>query len=441
MEADVMPRFFSAALFAPALLALTPDSSQAQTQRGTSTPQTTATRTVETLIAEALIANPMTAGSPITIEPRNGKVVLRGRVGSKAVHDAIVRTAIAFGVSISDNLVIDSTVPPSVWPQASGSPPVGRIPASLLGSYTYPPSLFGRFDDPFWGLEPPPILYPPWWGELTARRVGLPQTVASTSTDATPLPLNTVEMTIDPLGVAVIRGTVPTEEDKALIAGHLPQVDGVTRIINKLTVDPTTAKPTQTVNQRPADNDIPPPLPTPSNAIPKPEPTEPGGLPIRTKAPISPPPGTANRLDRAIQARPELAGQEIKASLRDGVASLSGSVPSVYEAMLAYRSVQQTPGVKDVVDGLKFVVPDSGTSNPLLSKAKPEDVEPYLLAQIRRQVGDAAHIDRVRVGGNQLEVQGTLDRLDDRMRVEAILRSMPILRGFTILPEFRGAEG
>jgi hypothetical protein len=34
-------------------------------------------------------------------------------------------------------------------------------------------------------------------------------------------------------------------------------------------------------------------------------------------------------------------------------------------------------------------------------------------------------------------LQGTLEQADDRPRVEAILRSMPILRGFKILPEFR----
>jgi hypothetical protein len=142
------------------------------------------------------------------------------------------------------------------------------------------------------------------------------------------------------------------------------------------------------------------------------------------------------RIDRAIQDRPELTGKAIKVALRDGVAYLSGKVPTVFEAMLAYRAVQQTPGVNAIVDSLEFLVPDGSTPNPLL-RANTEDVEPYLEAQIRRQVGDVAHLDRVRLQGDQLQIVGTLERADDRPRVEAILRSMPLLRGFKMLPEFR----
>jgi hypothetical protein len=181
---------------------------------------------------------------------------------------------------------------------------------------------------------------------------------------------------------------------------------------------------------------------------PRPEPVEPGGQPIRLTEPANPQPappdravaradGPSGRADRAIQDRPELSGQPVKVTVRDGVASLSGTVPSVYEAMLAFRAVQQTPGVQAIADSLKFVVPDGTAPNPLLTKAKPTDVEPYLEAQVRRQVGDAAHVDRIRLEGDQLVIQGTLERADERGRVEAILRSMPILRGFKILPEFR----
>jgi hypothetical protein len=254
------------------------------------------------------------------------------------------------------------------------------------------------------------------------------------------LPQGTVEMTIDPLGVAVIRGTVPTETDKAEVGQHLLQMEGVTKIINRLTVDPTQpiAQATRVVG---AGDDQPPPPPTPSEAKPVPLQLEPAGAPIRLNGnpPINAAP--ASRVDRAIQARPELAGLGIKVSLRDGIATISGTAPGVYEAMLAYRAVEQTPGVKGIVDMLAFVVPDGTSPNPLLTKATPDDAESYLAAQIRRQVGDGAHIDRVRIGGNQLEVKGTVERADDRPRVEAILRSMPILRGFTILPELRPTEG
>jgi hypothetical protein len=138
----------------------------------------------------------------------------------------------------------------------------------------------------------------------------------------------------------------------------------------------------------------------------------------------------AQRATRAIASRPGMAGLPVRVKVRDGVASLSGKVPTVYEAMLAYRAVQQTPGVREIEDRLEFVVPDGAGPNPLIDKGRPEDVEPYLEAQIRRQMGDLAHIDRVRVQGNALDLRGTLGREEDRDRFDAILRSMPILRGF-----------
>lgn len=423
-------RWFSSAArlgLALTLGALTPSLSSAQNRPVTLSPQTAPTKTVEASIAEALLANPFTAPYLVSIESRDGRVVLKGRVGSKAVHDAVVRTAIAFGAPIADELIIDTRVMLAApWPIPGGP--------GLLTSYTYPPPLFGRFDDPFFGFEPPLITYPIWWGEMSQRRVGLNPIAPKEQANVGALPLNTVEMTIDPLGVAVIRGTVPTEADKATIAQHMLQVDGVTRVINKLTVDPTQVA----ASPRRLADDEPPPPPTPAQARPVPMPAEPSGEPIRVKAPA---PAGLSRADRAIQACPELAGTGVKVSVRDGVASLSGSVPSVYEAMLAYRAVQQTPGVREVVDSIQFIVPDGTSPNPLLTKAKPEDAEAYLSSQIRRQVGDAAHVDRVRIGGNQLEVRGTLERADDRPRIEAILRSMPILRGFTLLPEFRASGG
>ena len=100
------------------------------------------------------------------------------------------------------------------------------------------------------------------------------------------------------------------------------------------------------------------------------------------------------RASRAITSRAGLPGPAIKVKVRDGVASLSGKVPTVYEAMLAYRAVQRTPGVREIEDRLEFVVPDGSTPNPLIEKGRPDDVEPYLQAQIRRQVGDLAHVDR-----------------------------------------------
>jgi hypothetical protein len=122
--------------------------------------------------------------------------------------------------------------------------------------------------------------------------------------------------------------------------------------------------------------------------------------------------------------------------VRDGVATLSGKVPTVYEAMLTFRVVEQTPGVHEVIDRLEFVVPDGERQNPLIRQGRPEDVEPYLFAQIRRNIGDLAHIDRVRVVGDTIELRGTLVHGEDRPRLDAILRSIAVLRGFRIEPHF-----
>jgi hypothetical protein len=123
-------------------------------------------------------------------------------------------------------------------------------------------------------------------------------------------------------------------------------------------------------------------------------------------------------------------------TVRDGVATLSGRVPTVYEAMLAYRVLEQTPGIRDVIDQLEFVVPDGERQNPLIRQGRPEDVEPYLAAQIRRNLGDLAHLDRVRVVGDNLELWGTLVRAEDRPRLDATLRSIAVLRGFRVDSHF-----
>src|SRR5262249_34910197 len=105
-------------------------------------------------------------------------------------------------------------------------------------------------------------------------------------------------------------------------------------------------------------------------------------------------------------------------------------------AMVAYRAAEQTPGVRDVIDRLEFVVPDEDHPNPLLQKGRPEDLDPYLAFQIRRHVGDLAHIDRIRTSGDVVEVRGSLLDARDRDRILAILRSIPVLYGFRLEPNF-----
>ena len=121
---------------------------------------------------------------------------------------------------------------------------------------------------------------------------------------------------------------------------------------------------------------------------------------------------------------------------RGDIVSLSGKVPSAYEAMLAYRAVEQTPGVREIADLLQFQLPDENHPNPLRQEGRPEDIEAYLLSQIRRHVGDLAHVDQIRIRGDLVEIRGSLARDDDRNRVAAILRSMPLLRDFRLESTF-----
>ena len=71
------------------------------------------------------------------------------------------------------------------------------------------------------------------------------------------------------------------------------------------------------------------------------------------------------RVTAALVKRPALSGLPIGVQSRPGVVTVSGKVPSAYEAMLVYRTVEQTPGVRDVLDRLEFQLPDENHPNPL----------------------------------------------------------------------------
>jgi hypothetical protein len=247
-----------------------------------------------------------------------------------------------------------------------------------------------------------------------------------------------VEMTIDPRGCAVLRGTVPTLADRIAIGQKIAQTPGVTEVLNLLQVA------VKTSGEIP-----PPPPPQPGVVVPAPAVPPPAGAPVPVPGPA---PGAdaaaapqaivvdggalSERLSQAFLRRPALAGLPIRVTVRDGVATLSGKVPTVYEAMVAFRVVEQTPGIHDVIDRLEFVVPDGERQNPLIKQGRPEDIEPYLFAQVRRNIGDLAHIDRVRVLGDTIELHGTLAHAEDRPRLDAILRSIAVLRGFHLDPHF-----
>lgn len=402
----------------------------------------------EIVVLQALRANPVTAPYAIVTSWKGGKVVLSGRVGTKQIHDAAVRIAMATGVSIRDDLTIDTAEAHRAAAMAAAAG--GALPGSMGASlpYVYPPPLFGRIDDPFFGFEPPLVTYPPWWRALGGRepiRFSAGATTApggavvpaggASNTTLTSIPLGptsrdgSIEMTLDTRGVAVLRGTVPSLADRLAIGQKIAQTPGVSEVINLL-------------NVRSAASETPPPPPQPA-AIPAARaPAAPQAAPPEAEAPAERRPAIAadadsvsQRLADTFARRPALAHLPIKISVRDGIAYLSGKVPTVYEAMLAFRAAQQTPGVRAVDDSLEFVVPDGERQNPLLQKGRPDDVEPYLLAQIRRQVGDLAHVDQVRLLGDTLQVRGVAQR-EARPRIDAVLRSMPVLRGFRVEPAF-----
>ncbi|SIO59770.1 BON domain-containing protein [Singulisphaera sp. GP187] len=428
-----------------AALGLIPPALAADPPKSTPTP----VNRPEIVVSEALRNHPVTAQYPIATTWRSGQVVLSGRVGTKVVHDTAVRLAIASGYSVRDDLKIDTS---EVYRTSGSQALMGPRAGLPFGApyYVYPPPLFGRIDDPFYGFEPPLVSYPPWWPAIAAREpINLPpaqmnlgqgQAQADPGADpntASPMkvPIGAsaddgfVEMTLDPRGAAVLRGTVPTAADRVAIGQKIAQIPGVTQVENFLNV-----------GVAPSETPPPPPQPPQPAELPAAKP------PVKPEAPEIDPalqPAIAadhdelsQRVGRALLSRPAVAKLPIKVAVREGVAYLSGAVPTVYEAMLAFRAAQQTPGVRDVDDRLQFVVPDGERRNPLQQKGRPEDVEPYLTAQIRRQVGDIAHVDQVRLQGDTLEIKGSLVQQADKARLDAILRSMPVLRGFRLESSF-----
>ena len=58
----------------------------------------------------------------------------------------------------------------------------------------------------------------------------------------------------------------------------------------------------------------------------------------------------------------------IRVETHDATVTLSGRVPTVLEAMLAFRAAEQTPGIDKVDDQLEFKVPEENKANPLIKK-------------------------------------------------------------------------
>ncbi len=412
----------------------------------------------ELIVLQWLRADPVLAPYGLSTAFRDGKVVVIGVVGTKQIHDMAIRLAIASGYPVRDDLVIDTSAVHRVASIVAGAGNMGVGPAGVpalgamagLPPYVYPPPLFGRIDDPFFGFEPPLLTYPPWFRAVSARGGGadapaanaaqMPAAAPATDPAATnpagaasdPIMLApTIEMTLDARGVAVLRGTVATLDDRVAIGQQIAQTQGVSEVVNLLNVDPRGV----------VVSDTPPPAPQPG-VNPKAKPPAP---PVEAER-LAPRQGIAvdaegsdlsQRLAQALARRPALVNLPIRIAVQEGVASLSGNVPTVYEAMLAFRAVQQTPGVRELYDRLEFAVPDEDHKNPLIEKGRPEDIEPYLLSQIRRHIGDLAHVDQLRLRGDTVEIRGTLRNPEDKPRLEATLRSIPVLRGFRLEPVFQ----
>jgi osmotically-inducible protein OsmY len=409
------------------------------------------------VLAIALRSNPLTASYPIATTWRDGAVVLTGRVGTTQIHDEAIRVAIASGLPFRDQLVIDTAAAHEVAQSAALSAAgLSRGAAGpTLPPYFYPPPLMGRLDDPFFGFVPPIVSFPPWWPRrndpasfVQPRKVsagslpgsgplpGAPTRKSDAPTqpqpgDTAPV-LGDIEISVDDLGQVLITGVVADEEAGRRIAEAARSVPGVTRVTTEFQLQP-----------RRANNDAPPPPPRPmlgptnldpGRTTPKPGPRQVPNTPAGPAALDAS--DLTERVVAALKRRPIAAGLPLGVRSADNFVTVSGQVPSAYEAMIVYRTVQQTPGVREIIDRLDFDVPDDDHPNPLLRKGRPDDLEPYLAAQIRRHLGDLAHLDRVHARGDMLELYGTLSRSDDQDRLLAILRSIPLLQGFRLKPTF-----
>lgn len=414
----------------------------------------------EAIVLSAIRANPVTAPYAIAAMRKKGAVVLSGRVGTSVIHDIAVRTVIDLGYPVRDDLVIDTAEAhrvalaqtyPGGWP-ASGA--AFAVQAGSAPYFVYPPPLFGRVDDPFFGFELPLASFPPWWKSRNldpSGASGAGSGARPPDRDAASPVKGNLQLTVDAAGQVFLSGVVASEQDRQIIESEARNTPGVTRVISELRVAAT-------------NSETPPPPPQP---IVRPETEISPGSPTRAAVPKPPMPGSGaepmprpdaqprplvgadlaiardsqkltRRVAEALGKRTPLAGLPIAVHSKGDVVTLSGKVPSAYEAMLAYRTVEQTPGVRELIDQLQFQVPDENHPNPLRQKGRPEDLEPYLTSQIRRHVGELAHVDRVRVRGDIVEVRGTLLDARDQNRVQAILRSMPLLRDFRLAPTLVG---
>lgn len=387
----------------------------------------------EQAVVDALRANPLVVPYSIRVTTgKSGEIILAGKVGTKAVHDMVVRTVIDMGFVPHDDLVIDTGEAQRVAMEQTYAPGPGTAaPIGPSPYFVYPEPLFGRLDDPFWGMEPPILSIPPVFAQRGNAPIAAATRLAPSADErvrraSTPVK-GQIQLSVDEFGQVSLSGLAATDEDKRLIEEEARRAPGVTRVMSDIQVVSRMAPPPppQPYDGRPVELQPAVPPPPPPEAVPAPAPAA---------APRSR--GLAGRIEEAILRRPALKGLGIGVEANGEVATITGKVPSAYEAMLAYRAVEQTPGVREVVDRMEFPLPDENNPNTLKTKARPDDLEPYLLHHLRRQVGGAAHIDRVRIQGDDVQVRGTIAAGDDPARLDALLRSIALLHDFHIESSF-----
>jgi hypothetical protein len=217
----------------------------------------------EVIVSGALRANPLTAPYAISAGWKNGTIVLSGRVGTTAIHDVAVRTVIDLGYQVRDDLVIDtaeahrvalSQTPQPYWAAGPWGGTAGSAPYLV-----YPPPLFGRVDDPFFGFEPPLVSFPPWAGARaleTLRGAGMDLTQGSAG-QLGPAAQRTIpgapdmqhsalgaiapvkgklQLTVDTGGQVFLTGEVASEEDRRVIEEEARNTPGVSRVFSNLQV-------------------------------------------------------------------------------------------------------------------------------------------------------------------------------------------------------------
>lgn len=143
-----------------------------------------------------------------------------------------------------------------------------------------------------------------------------------------------------------------------------------------------------------------------------------------------------SRVQAALRSDPGLNAREIQVRNHGGRVTLSGEVASVSEAFEAFELARRVPGVVSVVDQLRYPVPPPDGPNPLLSVNRPEGLSAFLEDHLGRVLGAGARVRGVEVEGNALRVGIALAPTREASQVSAMVRSMPLLRGFALAVDF-----